>query len=287
MSLSLLSLSIGLALQVLPAVLLSPPTMGMRGLTDSTWHRAPPAAMGLRELTANVEAFFRNFDVASRTEQDRLHAVQACVNEGKIAESESEEIQAFLGPGSRGSTLYGEITQRGFTRLATRLKLGPGDDFADLGSGTGKSVVQAVDEFDVTSSHGVEISATRHKVAVAAMQALDPAVRRRVSYSLDDCCSAKEWADGGHLHNVSVVWTCSTLFGRRTMLLLRERLSASRVRLVASQNQFPGGLEGFVEEAGSPEMCEMSWTLTANLATSKSGRDPGAPVYIYRRASGY
>jgi hypothetical protein len=219
------------------------------------------------------DAFIQSLNpVATRAEKERLDGVSACVDEGRITEEESEAINALVG---RGASLYGEITPRGFSKLGKRLDLGPTDHFADLGSGVGRIVVQAVTEFDVATSHGVEISASRHDLATKGLQQeLRPEVYSRISYSLADACASSEWSEGGGLHDCTVLWTCSSVFGRRTMLLLRERIAASQcVRLVASANTFPDGIEGFTEIA-PPEMCEVSWKLHPH---------PGASVHIYQR----
>ena len=202
------------------------------------------------------------------------------VDEGKIAESESAHIDALAGP--RAAT-YGEITAKGFTKLAKRLKLGPSDRFADLGSGIGRTVVQAVTEFDVAASYGVEMSPTRHARAMAGRQALATADSERITLVLGDCCESTEWAEGGGLHDATVVWACSKMFGDPLMERIGELIAANgHVRTVASLKHFPGGVIGFTEQR-PPEQCEMSWTVSLAIDMDHANSAPGMPVYIYSR----
>jgi hypothetical protein len=58
---------------------------------------------------------------------------------------------------------------RGFRALARRIGLSPSDNFLDLGSGVGRTVVQAALEFGCRTSHGVELSPSRHERAQRAL----------------------------------------------------------------------------------------------------------------------
>ena len=57
-----------------------------------------------------------------------------------ITREETEELRSV---GGIRADRYGEITPKGFAALGRRLRLGPGDTFADCGSGTGMAVTQA------------------------------------------------------------------------------------------------------------------------------------------------
>ena len=70
------------------------------------------------------------------------------------------------------SSTYGEITVKGFRELARRIELGVGDNFLDLGSGVGRTVVQAALEFGCQQSYGVEMSPSRHRRAQLAVNAV-------------------------------------------------------------------------------------------------------------------
>ena len=67
------------------------------------------------------------------------------------------------------SSTYGEITVKGFRELARRIELGVCDNFLDLGSGVGRTVVQAALEFGCQQSYGVEMSRSRHRRAQLAV----------------------------------------------------------------------------------------------------------------------
>ena len=220
--------------------------------------------------------------VSAREVQDRIETIKRGVDEGKIDDSESAQINALAGP--RAAT-YGEITAKGFSKLARRLEIGPSDRFADLGSGIGRTVVQAVTEFDVAYAYGVEISPTRHARAMAGRQALGTEVSERVGFGLADCCESSEWAEGGGVHDATVVWACSLLFGDPLIERISELVTTiGRVRAVASLKRFPGGIIGFTEQR-PPEQCEMSWTVSLDTDMDHSNSPPGVPVYIYCRDS--
>ena len=220
---------------------------------------------------------------ASAIEASRLNDIfSAC---GKGRKISREETVLLRDTGGHRADRYGEITPKGFAALGHRLSLGPTDVFADLGSGVGKAVTQAVAEFDVSRATGVELSTTRHRTAIEEL-ALEPAgVSSRVNLGCGDCADRLEWLPGGALHEVSVVWTCSELFNDTLMNRLARRISSSgSVRAVATLRRFPRGLDGFQRQA-LPEMCEMSWTaaLTNPEALGIHDQQVGAPVHIYTR----
>lgn len=57
-----------------------------------------------------------------------------------------------------------------------RIGLSPSDNFLDMGSGVGRTVVQAALEFGCQKSHGVELSSSRHE---RAQRALADVISRR------------------------------------------------------------------------------------------------------------
>ena len=67
-----------------------------------------------------------------------------------------------------GAAVYGELLDDAARRLLTWLRPGPDDRLWDIGSGTGRLVIQAAWGTDVGGAYGVELSAERHAVAVAA-----------------------------------------------------------------------------------------------------------------------
>ena len=219
-----------------------------------------------------------------RAEEARLARVGAEADEGAINSMERAVVNAV---GGENAATYGEITPRGFATLASRMRLDEHAHFADLGSGTGKAVLQAVREFGVASACGIELAASRHGLSQAALLVQPDSVASRVRFVEGDCAARDAWREGGPLASTTDVWLCSLLFGPALMERLARRLSAdgSRVRQVASLRRFPGGLPGFVEEE-PPEPCEMSWTAKLLVAsTAAEWEHPGALVYLYRRAA--
>ena len=81
---------------------------------------------------------------------------------------------------SGGHEAYGELTIRGMRELRPRLAPGRDDVFYDLGSGVGRSVMQAAMERPVARAIGVELSATRDDVGQRALSRVqDAALRER------------------------------------------------------------------------------------------------------------
>tara|TARA_B110001452_G_scaffold176068_2_gene147641 strand:+ start:630 stop:1391 length:762 start_codon:yes stop_codon:yes gene_type:complete len=205
-------------------------------------------------------------------EAARLAAISAAVREG--------EILSPFGEPSLAAT-YGEITPLGFQTLCSELKLGSSDVFADLGSGTGKAVCQAVEEYAVASAAGVELEPCRHARALALRDSLPKEQAERVAFIEGDCTDAQIWND--HLGDVTVVYAASLLFPRDLMDRLAPCLEgAPKLRAVATLRPFRDGLRGFAER-GSELRCEMSWTANTLVPSEPDGRHPGCPVYVYLR----
>lgn len=103
------------------------------------------------------------------------------------------------------ANVYGEITERGFARLAERMRLGTNDVFVDCGSGQGSIVMQAACKFGVRQSFGVEFAASRHRRAVARLERESEAsntasdVAECVRLIQGDCALLARWAAGGEL----------------------------------------------------------------------------------------
>lgn len=81
---------------------------------------------------------------------------------------------------SGGEQAYGELTVRGTRELRPLLEPVPGDIFYDLGSGTGRCVVQAAVEWPIERAVGIELSASRHGAGEMALARADPSLQRRV-----------------------------------------------------------------------------------------------------------
>lgn len=158
---------------------------------------------------------------------------------GHNAMCDSDQARLAEAGGARAFS-YGEVTTLGFRQLATRMALTPADSFVDCGSGTGRLVMQAHKEFGVKSSIGVELSSSRHRIALDLLAASESATKssrsrtskRRggaaggldtnhvVQFLCADFAVRGLWtsADGGGapegaaLAGATVVFTCSVLF---------------------------------------------------------------------------
>lgn len=222
-------------------------------------------------------------DESVEKESARLSAIFSAAAEGRVSDP-GDTLAEMRAIGGHRCDRYGEITPRGFTSLGNRLRLGPADVFADLGSGIGKAVVQSVAQFGAQSAVGVELSPARHSRALAALEAVPVDVASRVRLHCGDCAAQSTW-EGGPLSDASVVWMCSALFSDALMDRIAHRLTASRVRTVATLRRFPHGVVGYREDARC-EPCEMSWTASQESPDAtrwKWGEDDGAPVYVYER----
>ena len=226
----------------------------------------------------------RRSSTSRRLEAARKAEAARAVAEGDtLLPAEAAAIAQASGP---KAATYGEITASGFASLATRMDFGPATRFADLGSGTGKCVLQAVERNEVACACGVELAASRHAVGMKTLGGSAPAVRERVRLVQGDIADSALWASGGPLSEITDVFLSSLLFGDMLMERLQGHLEASpSVQQVATLKRFSGGLAGFKEDE-QPEPCEMSWTM--NLIADEAEREwalqqQRQDVYLYRR----
>uniref|UniRef100_A0A7S3AH73 DOT1 domain-containing protein n=1 Tax=Haptolina ericina TaxID=156174 RepID=A0A7S3AH73_9EUKA len=169
--------------------------------------------------------------------------------------------------------------------------------FADLGSGCGRAVFQAAEDFGVASACGVELAPSRHARALALLDHAPPDITRRVEFFCGDVASDAVWAADGPLQRTTDVWLCSLCFDAALLEALALRISASEtVQRVATLKPFScvrssgvdsesldeSGLCGFHEEVKEP--CEMSWSVGLLVASAETEwTHPGVPVHIYTR----
>ena len=201
-----------------------------------------------------------------------------------------EELAAMKEIGGDFANVYGEITERGFAELGSRLSLGPDDVFVDAGSGQGSVVMQAVREFDVRRSIGVEYASSRHDRAVARL-ACEPSstgVASRVSLIQGDCADVARWT-GAELSACTCLYTCNLLFDEALNARLKQCVECCpRIRCVASFREWPDGLAGF--SAPYEVRCETSWsplksTFTRDPVLDRMVADGGTTLYVYERTS--
>ena len=188
---------------------------------------------------------------------------------------------AIAAVGGPSAATYGEITSEGFADLCRdhRIKLSKMDVFADLGSGMGRCVVQAAQDFGVQRACGVEMALSRHHSAVASLSRGSTEVASRVQFFQGDCVEPLLWEPAGApLRGVTVLYVASLLFSKQLMARLAQRIvegaagGTHQLRAVATLKRFrrgalrPAGLR----ERLPPAMIRMTW-------------NPNQPVYIYVR----
>lgn len=185
-----------------------------------------------------------------------------------------EEEEAIAAIGGPTASTYGEVTKQGFVSLARRCHLSSEDVFADLGSGLGLCSIQAVREFAVRRACGIELSRSRHNLAIANLPSTG--VASRISFVHGDCAERSLWeGQDSPLMGVTVLYVSSLLFSSQLMSRIAAQIVSTRVgsglRVVATLKRFRWGAlrrAGFREKRAEP--CEMSWTSAQ-------------PVYIYER----
>ena len=220
---------------------------------------------------------------ARKAEVARLKLVYAAAQEGHVL-SQTERVAIRAVSGGQADH-YGEITPKGFAEVGLRMGLTGTDCFADLGSGTGKVVLQSVADFGCRSAVGVEFAESRHQVAAEALSKLPG--NQNIVFRCADCAAADEWAPGGSLADASAVYISSVLFSDELMGRLGGRLAASSARVVATLRRFPGGLDGYSIERRRAVSHEMSWTASQDWPgvdrAAGDVYDPitGVPVHIY------
>jgi hypothetical protein len=138
---------------------------------------------------------------------------------------------------ARSAETYGEIMPTATARLLDYLGLGRRDVLYDLGCGIGKLVVHAAVSLPLRGSVGIEMSATRSRLAhAAAARAADRGLVRAQACAIrcQDFMRAK-------LDDATVVYTCSTAFPGALMIRLARKLARlpRPIRFVTLQDLDP------------------------------------------------
>lgn len=126
---------------------------------------------------------------------------------------EIPEAEEALVRASRGDPLYGELLPESVTALLGWLELGEDDVFYDLGSGTGKVVLQVAMSAPVARCVGVELSESRLRIARSALRRArehDLVLARRTVFRRGNFLDES-------LADATVVYTCSTGFSSELM----------------------------------------------------------------------
>jgi Histone methylation protein DOT1 len=202
----------------------------------------------------------------------------------QLSQNELKDIVAVGGPRAH---VYGEMTASGFRQFAAYVNLtnnnnnngggGDADDdddevFVDLGSGVGRLVIQAVVEFGVGRSIGVELSTARHAAAVQSYQQLKRMMTRDdkdddqnedngVTFVQGN--AADKAVVGRFLANATVVWISNLLFDdalNQKLARVIEEYAGPKLRVIASLKPLlvSSPMEGF-ELLPFKVPFEMSW----------------------------
>ena len=175
---------------------------------------------------------------------------------------------------------YGEITKLGARQLFSYMKVKEERDivFYDLGSGTGKLVVQAYAELPpLLRVVGVELAPARHATAVCAWNSMRdtigdirtmgaPCTEAQVDFQQGDLFQA-DVSDATHVYIASLCFT-NDMMERVADKLASEALG---LRCVATLKEFPKRFQWRFGNA-KVDYVEMSWTKP---------RGEGCLVYFY------
>lgn len=174
---------------------------------------------------------------------------------------------ALDGVAGAGAATYGEILPHSARRLLHWLALGPDDVFADLGSGSGRLVFQAICETEAGQGLGVELSADRHRAAEAGLglllAACPPGVREdfasRVVLRCEDVRTTR-------LDEVSVAYVAATSFPPQLWSATCRRLAeeAPRLRRIVATRPLPPPWDRHFPLVGELEL-DMTWTRNARV----------------------
>lgn len=185
------------------------------------------------------------------------------------ADRRAVELQA-----GTGAATYGEILPHAARRLLRWLMPGPDDVLFDLGSGSGRVVVQAVFESDVGRACGVELSQDRHASAAAAVEALiaglDPPAADELRARLELRCEDLRDTD---LSDATLVYVAATSFPGPLLAATCRRLDhdAPRLRRIVTTRPLPAPWGRRFPPLGELDL-DMSWS-------------PDVRVHVHRAAA--
>ena len=106
---------------------------------------------------------------------------------------------------SNVNAIYGEILESGISTILSKLILTPDDLFLDLGSGTGRVVLQVYLEKGV-SSCGIEFIEKRHKIAEKSLVDLQAKVNQPLVLFIQGDFFTMDWSEA------TIIFMCNTCF---------------------------------------------------------------------------
>mmetsp|Transcript_28497 Transcript_28497/g.73012 ORF Transcript_28497/g.73012 Transcript_28497/m.73012 type:complete len:210 (+) Transcript_28497:25-654(+) len=196
----------------------------------------------------------------------------------KLPGAELQLVQKIGGP---KAATYGELTDIGFRQVFDDI-LKESDSFVDLGSGTGKLVLQAAVEYGVEKSVGVELSETRHAKALKARSSMPAHVQMATSFLCADAAGDEAAAT---LATATSVWVSNLCFDEAMQHRLLACIEKSpSIQVVAALAAFPRSPCGF-ELWGECVLAQTTWTNAIPSELIASGALPGHPCVRYRRRS--
>ena len=148
--------------------------------------------------------------------------------EGKWGYAVSDVEEARVGA-TQGSSTYGEMLPTAVDQLVDALDPSEHDVFYDLGSGMGKVVMQVAMTRKLAACVGIELVASRHRVACEVLaRAREEGLLRTadVSFRNSDMLRAR-------ISDATIIYTCSTAFSDAFMARVARRVAglASGLRL--------------------------------------------------------
>lgn len=164
-----------------------------------------------------------------------------------------EDRRAVEHAAGEGAAAYGELLPESAAELFAWLRPGPTDAFFDLGSGTGKLVLQAACTTGVGSAVGIELSRFRHLVALdlraRLLDRLPPPAAERMRRRLAFRCEDFTRAD---LSRATIAWAGSTCYPDPLLLALARRLAAqsTAMRALITVRPLPDACRPRWEELG-------------------------------------
>ena len=177
--------------------------------------------------------------------------------------------------------IYGEILPGGIRKLYRKLNIQADDVVYDLGSGTGKVVLQFAIETAAGTCHGIELGETRYKGSMQALDSLKESTRAAYRQAATKCFFTKGdilanepcWEK-----NASVLFICATAFPRALMesVLAKIKSGSSSLRAVLL---FTGCTNG-----GDPQLLDTEnskWQFSE--LPCESSWDPDNTVHLYER----
>jgi len=181
--------------------------------------------------------------------------------------------------------IYGEIMPEGIRRLFDKMDIKANDVIYDLGSGTGKVVIQFACETPCQHCHGIELGETRFKGSLLARQALETSGDRTLRQAATQCHFHKGDILGESMSTpvwekeASILFICATAFPPALMTGILSRIKKGRSGKLRTVLLYTGCSGG-----GDPSLLdtdEMQWNFSE--LQCESSWDPNNTVHHYER----